>query len=387
MPLSLLLVGCATASGVARESPAGVPPSPPDAEAAPAVTAPTETSPEPEVEPGIVDPRAFMSFRQIWKVIEDSPRRYNVVDGVPGTYTNQVWPVGDAPTASFRVVVDSSGERTVASAEPLPAASQRRLDVAEEAFRARRFKEAEEGYRSVLKRHPDHFPVQLVLGDALLFQGRSAEALAAYERAATLAPRSYSAWFFQASALLRLERFDEAADRYARALSLRPSWPSILQAIESNGRHIGRQVAPTILKPRARAYLDKDQIFVEADPNSFAWMAHAVCKAMWLGETELRTRRVGTDTHGFTYLEEGECLGVLLNTHRNVREEQPDPALDRALQIAEEGFLAELISYEILSRVVPMAIPVLDEAMLERLHTFVERYVLIPTQAEDAPSR
>lgn len=379
--LPLVLFGCATGSGATREPSTGALAETTEEQSAAPVT--PEADDASEDDEAAQTPEAahdFMSLGEILVVLKDSPREYHIIEGVPGTYTNEVWPVGDAPTPSFRVVVDASGHRSVQPATPLPRDSQRLLDAAEEAFRSRRFKEAEEGYRRVLKRHPDDFTVQLVLGDALLFQDKAAEALAAYERGATLHPRGYSAWFFQASALIRLQRFDEAADRYARALALRPSWPSILQAIESNGRHVNRQVAPPILKPRAHAALDGEAIVVSADPKSFAWTAHAICKAMWLGEAELRARRIQSDAQGFTYLEEGECLSVLLAAHRKMRAKEPDPALDRALQIAEEGYLAELVSYEILARVVPMAIPTLDDAMLERLHEYVERYVLVPRE-------
>lgn len=382
--LLLMLTACATGTHAARE-PEDVSSSTPHASA-------STTSHEGEAQEAAASSEAelttdrapFMTSREIWKVIEASPRTYHIIEGVPGTYTNQVWPVGEAPTGTFRVEVDASGARTVLPAESLPKASQQRFDVAEEAFKARRFKDAEAGYREVLARHPDNFMVQLVLGDALLFQGRSAEALAAYERAAELNPLSHAPWFFQASALLRLQRLEESADRYARALSLRPSWPSILQAVESNGKYVNRRVAPLLLKPRARAYFKDDAIIVEVDPERFAWMSHALCKAMWLGEPELREQRIGEASHAFTFLEEGECLSVLLAAHRSMREEQPDPALDRALQIAEDGFLAEMVAYEVLSRVVPMAIPTLSDEALERLHQYVTRYVLVPISEEAA---
>jgi len=323
--------------------------------------------------------KASMSFQEIWKVIEDSTRSYTVNEDASGTYADEVWPTAEAPEPALWVVKGPVGRRQLRPLEGLSKAAQARLDAAERAVKSRKFEEAAVEYGAVLKGRPDHYPTHLLLGDALLSQGKAAEALGRYEQAAQVAPWHHAPWFLQASALVQLGRFEEAADRYARALSLRPSLPTLLAAIESHGNQIGRRVHPPILNPTARAYAAGESLVVEADKDGPAWMSHALCKAMWLGEPELRKKRTGKAAHAFSVHEEAECLAILIAAHQGTREEYPDPALDRASQIAADGHLEELILYEIVSRVAPTSIPVLEEAQQARLHAFVKQYVLIPT--------
>jgi tetratricopeptide (TPR) repeat protein len=59
-------------------------------------------------------------------------------------------------------------------------------------------------------------------GNALFFETRYDDALAAYDRAIQLNPELYEAWFTKASTLMLLQRYDEAASAYRFATQLKP---------------------------------------------------------------------------------------------------------------------------------------------------------------------
>jgi TolA-binding protein len=107
-------------------------------------------------------------------------------------------------------------------------------------------------------------------GDATLLRGRAAfameryaEALADFEAAetfpVTVAPVG-EAIFWQAESLLRLRRFEEARDRYARFLALNPASPSGSEALYARG-------IAELETGRADAAADTFREFLRAYPN------------------------------------------------------------------------------------------------------------------------
>jgi tetratricopeptide (TPR) repeat protein len=59
-------------------------------------------------------------------------------------------------------------------------------------------------------------------GNALFFEGRYDDAVAAYDRAIQLHPELYEAWFSKASTLMLLQQYEEATVAYTTATQLRP---------------------------------------------------------------------------------------------------------------------------------------------------------------------
>ena len=83
----------------------------------------------------------------------------------------------------------------------------------------KRFSDAERHYRRALELKPDYAPVYVNLGDVLLAQQRSAEAVEAYLRAGTLGVVDPQLDGRIADAFLRFGKPDQAVDFYRRALS------------------------------------------------------------------------------------------------------------------------------------------------------------------------
>ncbi|NIR60664.1 MAG: tetratricopeptide repeat protein, partial [Gammaproteobacteria bacterium] len=83
-----------------------------------------------------------------------------------------------------------------------------------------RYEEAEAMYRETLARSPNYAKAHLNLALALRRQGRSAEAERELSKAALWDPRSATTWAELGNLMLQLERWDEAADAYRRAIAL-----------------------------------------------------------------------------------------------------------------------------------------------------------------------
>lgn len=384
--LASFLLACAAGSPVQRGESAGAPtvahprPTPEELGRTEGVipVEPPELSRPSRREPGSKPLR----LGEIMEILEASPRPYAIRSSSTGRYTNDVWPVGEEPPYWFRIGVGPQDGLQIRGFD-FDAPSGRKVIEAEPHFKARRHVEAARLYREALALDGDFYPAQLNLGDALLFGGDPEAALVEYARAAALVPEDHKPWFFAATALLRLERPEKALDFYARALSLRPTSPDLRAAIEGRAEGLGVRVMPAVLEPRARAFREGETIVIEGDPASPAWMGHATCKALWLGESDLRIARTGREAHRWTHREESECVLALIEAHLKTRAAHPDPQLDRLLRIVNDGFLHELIVHEVAARIVPFTVQFLAPEFRERLHQYVKRHVLVPVAAEE----
>ena len=111
--------------------------------------------------------------------------------------------------------------RSALAADPLAAETHVKLGHA--LSRLNRWAEAAAAYGRGTELEPASAPTYTVLGRALAQSGAPAEAAVAFERAARLAPTS-ARQHDLGDALLRLGRFDEAADAFRQADTCNPDW-------------------------------------------------------------------------------------------------------------------------------------------------------------------
>jgi tetratricopeptide (TPR) repeat protein len=130
---------------------------------------------------------------------------------------------------------------------PGPPAGRRPLSPAQ-AFaaavalhRSGRLSEAEQFYRKILEREPDHFGATHYLGLIRTQQGRLDEALALLQKAVALDPQSFEARTNLGIALAGSRRLDDAITEYRRALALQPHYieahNNLATALIGLGRH------------------------------------------------------------------------------------------------------------------------------------------------------
>lgn len=103
---------------------------------------------------------------------------------------------------------------------------------------------------------------------------RRADALAAADRACTLAPRDPDMWYVRCEALQALNMFDDALAAADRAVALRPGWP---------GYHVVRAVVLLRLNRRAAALAAVDRARGINPDSALAWGCAAGCCASSAG--------------------------------------------------------------------------------------------------------
>jgi tetratricopeptide (TPR) repeat protein len=86
------------------------------------------------------------------------------------------------------------------------------------------FEGAIDAYNIYLTRYPDDLSGWFRLGYALMREGRSAEAVEAFERVAEMDPENAAAFINLATSYNSLSRREEAVEHYLRAFELAPAW-------------------------------------------------------------------------------------------------------------------------------------------------------------------
>lgn len=368
---SLLILGCILGIGCASApKPAPTPATEPAAQAKP--LAPSER-------PGILSPAEVM------KRLEDSKVQYRVdpKDSPPGGWADELWPLRVEPVEVPRVVV-KDGHRVIEE-WPENSQAQELINQAEEHYQARRYAEAAKLYEKAVAVCPDCYLARAYLGDAKLFAGDAAAALADYQRATEINPNDYRLYYFQGSALTRLGRLKEAREAFAMSLVLNPRNPILRQFFRQNPG-VGMVVTDDVLVPRGFAHADGKDVVVEFDPDyGPAWMAFANCKALWIGEASHRQEMTGTTEPHFSSIEETECLASAVMVHaaqKKKGEQGPsDPTLDRLLAVVQDGMADELILFELAARVHPQYTLTLEDEERQRLKAYVLQHVLLSVRS------
>ena len=108
-------------------------------------------------------------------------------------------------------------------------------------------------------------------GNALFFESRYDDAIAAYDKAIQLDPDLYEAWFGKASSLMVQQHYDDALDAYHRALELNPesveAWfgrGTVLRKLQRLKEAIAAYEKASTLKPEdMRIWLSQGTVLIE----------------------------------------------------------------------------------------------------------------------------
>ena len=331
-------------------------------------------------DPQTPEPKEFIA------IMEQSPREYAVdsIDHPPAQWAQQnamlAWPGSEQPLGIIKREPRKGGGWSIV-AWTRPAEVEQMLEVAEPLFEAKRFKEAEAEYAKLLARFPAEYPVQLHWGDAALMDGRPAVALPRYEAATKMNPVDFHSWWYRGDALAALKRPKEAVPFWTRALALQPRNQELRAGLELNLKSAGLMLAPPVVLPRARVTLEGDKTRITVEPSA-AWLAWAMCKAVWASEPDFRERMTGRREHTFTMLEERQCLVNLAAAYatRDKKKDLEDETAQRVLDVAKAKMLDGLIVFELASRVMAEVTATTDEAGLAALETYLKKFVLVPAR-------
>ena len=107
-----------------------------------------------------------------------------------------------------------------------------------DAYKARRYTEAQFLCGQILVLLPDHFDALNFLGVIQMDAGHAEDAEATLRRALVVDPRSAEAHCNHGVALFELKRYDEARAAYERALALKPKYPTALTNLGNAYKHL-----------------------------------------------------------------------------------------------------------------------------------------------------
>ena len=140
------------------------------------------------------------------------------------------------------------------------------------ALQAGNLKEAERCLQSVTRAQPNHVPALNLLGVVLGRLGRSAEAVASYDRALASAPDSAEAWYGRGMTLLAIGRPQDAIASFDRVLAVQPDFAQVHLLRAKLLADLGRPEAAlqaidkllVIAPSLAEAWLGRSNILFEA---------------------------------------------------------------------------------------------------------------------------
>lgn len=327
--------------------------------------------------------KPFLSPAEIFQRLEKSPITFDIkgieqlADVPRGKLAEAMWREL-VPPLDYPKVTRSKSGITVAP-WPVQKATGPEHQKAEQAYQTKDFEGAAEHYRAALKIDPRDYVARAYLGDTYLFGTKDpAAALENYEAAIALNPDDYRLYFFRANAHRHLEHKAESLADLRRSLVLKPRNSILIGAVQRSGGSMGR-IEPDVLVLRSFARAEGGDFTIYADVERAEWLAWASCKAMWLADEAHRVEMTGDKKHGWSTIEEIECLASLIAVYERgleTKEGMRDDRLDRLVAIAKDGLIAALVVYEIGSRVDPQIVLKLDDSFRKLVERYVEKYVL-----------
>lgn len=328
--------------------------------------------------------RPFLEPFEIMKRLEASPVEFRIEgiealqDVARGKLADETWKQLVEPI-DYPKVKRKGGTITL-EAWPRPKAVEAPMRKAEEAFQQKDYAEAANWYRKALVAAPDFYIAHAYLGDTHLFGGADGAkaAIAEYDLAIAANPDDYRLYFFRANAHRHLDQRDAALADLRRSLVLKPRNPILLGAVQKAKGTLGRP-EPEVFVPRGFVRREGEAVGIYADIDRPEWLAWANCKALWLADAAHRKEMLGSTNHGWSTVEELECLGslvVIYESRKKKGEGTTDDRLDRLSHIIEDGLAPAFVVYELGSRVDPQIVLRLDDEFRKLMARYVEKYVL-----------
>ena len=266
---------------------------------------------------------------------------------------------------------------------PRPRAVEAPMAKAEDAFQKQNHTEAASWYRRTLEVAPDFYIAHAYLGDTHLFGDVGPrEAITEYDQAIAANPDDYRLYFFRATAHRHLFENEEMLADLRRSLVLKPRNAILIGALQRARGSMGR-AEPEVFVPRAFVRKEGEAVSIYADTERPEWLAWAACKALWMVDEQHRQEMLGSTRHGWSTLEELECLGSLMTVYetRKVKGQGPsDDRLEVLHDIIIDGLAPAFVIYELGSRVDPQIVLRLDGPFREMMARYVEKYVLTPAE-------
>lgn len=154
----------------------------------------------------------------------------------------------------------------------------------EQAFAAGRHDEALKAYENALLLDPGHYAATLYIGDVHFVRNELPAAMTWFERATKLDPDRETAWRYWGDALAKVDRGDDALEKYVQALVAEPYNRLPRQMLQAFGTRTGRPPrAPAVNLPRIAVSVAGGRISVDQDLRGDPLLdAYVKARADWL---------------------------------------------------------------------------------------------------------
>ncbi len=256
-----------------------------------------------------------------------------------------------------------------------------KLSEAEEFFRKKEFDAARAIYQALLAERPKCYLAVSHIGDTYYFAGDAATALSYFDKAIAMNPADHQLHFFRGNALFNLERFDEAVDSYINTLVLYPRHRFSMDALEKIREYAGIELHESLFAPEALAEPTDDGVSIKLDKDAIggSWFGYAVAKGFWLGEPAHRKEVTGSERLAWSSMAEREAISALISSYLIFKKEkgENDPAIEKIIEIANNGDLDKFMLYEMASRFDPHFALRQKKQVREWMHDYVATYLVV----------
>jgi len=248
---------------------------------------------------------------------------------------------------------------------PLSKEATEKVTLAEKAFENKQYEQALELYRSVQKLEPSYPYVFTLMGDVFFRQGNYKQAKEDFEKAIQENFIDYQAHWFLADTLWALGEEEQAATEITIAHLLNVNHAGILSRLKQYRNETGRPWHEWNFNPQYVISADGEKVTIKSQKE---WLGYAMVKAVWKYEPDYAEKMVGSEykNQAVSFQGEKEAIASLIagqpNAYKNIE------------GIIHDGFINEMIFYEIVSKQSPASIVLLPKDDFIKIVSYVNRY-------------
>jgi tetratricopeptide (TPR) repeat protein len=267
------------------------------------------------------------------------------------------------PPGRYRVERDSTGMKVMMEYEYSPVVMSH-IRRGDSLFSLVKYSGAEAQYRKAWESGNGYYhPALICIGNCHFAVGLYDSAAVYFKKVIGSNFMSYQAHWFLSDSYFYLDRVEEAYRELLTAHLLNINHVSLFRHLKKLRKMMGRPWKEWVIKPRYQITEKDGMIVISAEEE---WLGYAMVKAVWRYEPGYMQSMSGYETEQVitSTMEEREALLAYLATSQD----------ERITGIIEDGFVDEMIYYEIIAREHPVTLVMLEDETFSRIIEYVDTY-------------
>lgn len=258
-------------------------------------------------------------------------------------------------------ITGNEGSRTLKSYE-LSEEAGKILEIAEGSFIVGEYDKALALYRKLLEVDRDYNKAYSMIGDVYYMKENYDSAKYYFRLAIEKNTIDYAAHWFLADTYIKTKDTESAIKEITYAHLLNRNHKDIYDVLKRY-RSMDKAWNEWEIAPRCTTYKEGNKVIVKADEK---WLGYAMADAVWKYEPGFAKNILGIELSddNVYYKKEAACLAANLNA----------PGMENISKIIEEGYIAEMVIYESLSKKAPLTNLMLSKDQIERLVRYINKY-------------